>query len=378
VKIVQIVTQMEAGGAQKVAYQLHRELAERGHDSELWFLYTKRPAYSGLAGVISICDRVPSLSDYMTISVNLYSRLRESNPDAVVTHTHYANLLGLTVAAFVGVNRRIAVHHNSLSTYAPAVLVADRILGSIGIYSMIIAISDSVLDSVRDYLPRRIKRIYKISNCVDCSAKPNQTDIHAIFGIPENRPILLSVGRLSKQKNHRRLLESLAQIPDVHLVVVGDGELAEELQQQVRDLGLDPRVTFIGEVGQHQVYELMRSADLFVLPSLWEGLSMAALEAVCIGMASVASDIPSNREAFGDAAVFVPATEVGAMTEGIRRVLENQDLASRLRHNALARARMLSVESMVDDYERLICGTRLRESRTSLDVEMISEKASPR
>src|ERR1700692_960055 len=99
-KIVQIVTQMEAGGAQKVAYLLHRGFLERGYDAELWFLYTKRPFYDGLDGVHSLFDHSPSAFDYFVITHRLYSKLRSAKPDALITHTHYANLLGQLIAAF--------------------------------------------------------------------------------------------------------------------------------------------------------------------------------------------------------------------------------------------------------------------------------------
>ena len=67
-KIVQIVTQMEAGGAQRIAYLLHDALGRRGHDTELWFLYLKRPAYSGKPGVRVLANRRPSLLGYFLLA----------------------------------------------------------------------------------------------------------------------------------------------------------------------------------------------------------------------------------------------------------------------------------------------------------------------
>ena len=86
-KVVQIVTQMEAAGAQEVAYQLHEGLSRKGHNSELWFLYTKRPAYAGLRGVSSILDHPPTKRDYLSITGRLYRKLRQHHSDAVITHT---------------------------------------------------------------------------------------------------------------------------------------------------------------------------------------------------------------------------------------------------------------------------------------------------
>src|SRR4051794_14302204 len=91
-KIVQIVTQMEAAGAQKVAHVLSDGLRALGHDSELWFLYRKRPAYDGIPHVRVIFEERPRPSSFASIPVQILRALRESGPDVLITHTHYANV----------------------------------------------------------------------------------------------------------------------------------------------------------------------------------------------------------------------------------------------------------------------------------------------
>jgi glycosyltransferase involved in cell wall biosynthesis len=353
---------MEAAGAQRVAYELHRGLLARGHESELWFLYTKRPAYVGRPGVRSLFDCHASLSDYPGISRSLFRDLRRYKPDAVVTHTHYANVLGQSAAFVAGISKRIAVHHNAVSTFPTAARLADRFLGRVGIYSKIVGISECVHESALHYPRRYVRRICCIPNGVGCSSWDADKDVRAVWGIPQNSPLLLSVGRLSQQKNHFRLLNALNLIPDARLVIVGDGELSAEIRQQVDRLMLRERVVLTGEIAQERVYELMNSADVFVFPSLWEGLSLAALEALTMGMATVASDIPANREAFGGAAIFVPATDVTAIAAGITRVIHDADLAKQLRANARERAKLFSLDEMIDRYELLLCGEEGEDS----------------
>lgn len=353
-KVVQIVTQMEAAGAQRVAYQLHEGLSSKGHDSEVWFLYTKRPAYVGLRGVISILDHRPSMQEYLAITVRLYLKLRQDRPDAVITHTHYANVIGQTVAAAVGIPKRIAVHQNPLATYPWSAHVADCLLGHTGVYTDIVAVSEAVKHSTTHYLRCYSRLVRRIHNCVGPMRQADISGVRATWGIPPHKPMLLSVGRLSRQKNHGTLFQALCKIPGAYLVVVGDGELASESRRQVAALSLSDRVVFTGEIAQEQVHGLMSSANLFVFPSLWEGFSLAALEALNRGMATVASDIPPNREVFGDAAVFVPPTHVTALASAITRVLDDDFLANDLRSRALARARSFSVDTMIDGYEQLL------------------------
>jgi len=353
-KVVQIVTQMEAAGAQEVAYQLHEGLSRKGHNSELWFLYTKRPAYAGLRGVSSILDHPPTKRDYLSITGRLYRKLRQHHSDAVITHTQYSNVLGQTVATAVGVRTRIAVHHGPRSKDSWAPRIADCLLGHTGAYSHIVTVSEFVKQSAQSYLRSYSKRVCYIRNGVQHDKQSDKTDLRAKWGIPPHSPLVLSVGRLSRQKNHDTLIQAMSRIPNAYLVLVGDGELASESRRQVAALSLSERAIFTGEISKEQVYGWMTCADLFVFPSLWEGLSLAALEALSRGMASVASDIPQNREVFGDAAVFVPATDVAALACAIKRVFGDVLLARELRSKATARARSFSMESMIDEYERLL------------------------
>jgi glycosyltransferase involved in cell wall biosynthesis len=354
-KVVQIVTQMEAAGAQGVAYQLHEGLSRKGHDSELWFLYTKRPAYVGLRGVSSILEHPPSVQQYFAITGQLYRKLRQRRSDAVITHTQYANVLGQAVAAAVRVPKRIAVQHGPRSKDSWVPRIADCLLGHTGAYTDVVTVSEFVKQSAQCYLPSYSSRVRYIRNAVEHVKQMDTTDLRAKWGIPPRKPMLLSVGRLSRQKNHVTLIQALCRISGAYLVLVGDGELASESRRQVAALSLNERVVFTGEISKEQVYGLMSCADVFVLPSLWEGLSLAGLEALSRGMATVASDIPPNREVFGDSAVFVPATNVTALAGAIKRVVDDASLARELRTKAVARARSFSMESMIDEYERLLC-----------------------
>ena len=187
-KIVQIVTQMEAGGAQRVAYLLHRGFCEKGDDSELWFLYTKRPFYEGLDGVHSLLNQPPSALDYLTITNRLYRKLRDRRPDALITHTHYSNLLGHLVAVLAGVSNRIAVHHNPLPTYPRTARVADRFFGSAGLYTSMIAVSTCVVKTMQSYPKRYSRLVRRIYNGVPV-VPPAPRDIRSSWSIPVNKPL---------------------------------------------------------------------------------------------------------------------------------------------------------------------------------------------
>ena len=363
-KIVQIVTQMEAGGAQRVAYLLHRGFCEKGYDSELWFLYTKRPFYEGLDGVHSLLNRPPSALDYLAITNRLYRKLRDGRPDALITHTHYSNLLGHLVAALAGVPNRIAVHHNPLPTYPRAARIADRLFGAAGLYSSMVAVSASVVKTMHSYpksYSRLVKRIYNGVPIVP----PAPKDIRSTWSIPANKPLLVSVGRLSIQKNQDTLLNALIRVPDAHLALIGDGDQASALKAQARSLGLSDRVHFAGEIPSEDVSAFLQAADIFVFPSRWESMGLAVLEAMQAGLPIVASDIPAMREVLGDSGLLVPLEDAAALAQAILRVLQDPELSSRLRLSGAHRTKLFSAETMVSEYQQLLAAPSLDSTFTT-------------
>lgn len=116
------------------------------------------------------------------------------------------------------------------------------------------------------------------------------------LGIPETAVLLLSVGELSRRKNHRAVLRVLAglQREDVYYVICGQGPLRDELQRQAKRYGIADRVRMPGYM--QDIRAAYQAADIFVFPSRQEGLPVALLEAMASGLPCIVSDIRGNRE----------------------------------------------------------------------------------
>jgi glycosyltransferase involved in cell wall biosynthesis len=254
-----------------------------------------------------------------------------------------------------GVRRRIAVHHNPLPTYPNAVRLVDRILGQIGIYSEVVAVSESVARTLDEYPERYVRLVSTIANGVAMPQNVPPVNVRERLGIPEGVPLLVNVGRLSPQKNHSLLLRALRNVPLAHLAIIGGGELLAELIGIAKELGISERVHFTGEITPEEVVSFLEASHVFVFPSLWEGLPMAAIEALNVGAAIVASDIPATREVLADAALMVPAGDAPALAAAIGRLLQDPALAAELRLRARRRASRFSVNAMVSAYHQLIC-----------------------
>ena len=147
---------------------------------------------------------------------------------------------------------------------------------------------------------------------------------------------LLNVAALAEKKGHRFLIEAMAELPEATLEIVGDGELRADLEAQVRGLGLEDRVTFLGEQPKREVARLMREAGLFVLPSLAENLPVVLIEAMASGLPSVATRVGGVPEMLGDGdGELVQPGDAAALAAAVRtaagRSFDPQDMAARAR-----------------------------------------------
>jgi len=154
------------------------------------------------------------------------------------------------------------------------------------------------------------------------------------FGVPAQGLLVGAVGRLHPQKGFANLLVAVARVrerlPAIRLLLVGDGALRRELVARAEALGLAEVVTFAGSRGD--VPEILAALDLFVLPSLWEGLPNAVLEAMAAGLPVVATAAGGTPELVvdGETGLLVPPGDVTALEEAIERLLRDPGLRRKM------------------------------------------------
>jgi len=168
-------------------------------------------------------------------------------------------------------------------------------------------------------------------------------------GLPAERRLVAGVGRLTAQKDFVTFLEAgrriLDAVPDVDLLVIGDGEERAALEARARALRLEGRVHFLGL--RHDVPALLRGADVLLMTSVFEGFPNAVLEAMAMGAVAVATDVGGCGELVlsGETGVLIPPRNAAAAATAVVRVLEDQVLSTRLAQAARARVeRELTVQ----------------------------------
>ncbi len=126
--------------------------------------------------------------------------------------------------------------------------------------------------------------------------EPTRQEIRNKLGIPDGKIILMSVGELTKRKNHMVVIDALARLKeyDILYVICGDGPMKARLRAKAEELGVRDRVKLLGF--RKDIAELHKAADIFVFPSLQEGLPVAVMEAMASGLPIVASKIRGNED----------------------------------------------------------------------------------
>jgi glycosyltransferase involved in cell wall biosynthesis len=292
----------------------------------------------------------------------LLKELRRFGPDTVISFSPLAHVLGQTAAMMSGVARRAAAHRVVCTEYTPVLRALDRLLGSVGAYTRIIAVSKAVEQSVAHYPLSYRRKVRVIHNGVSRKLSPvGRREARAAFGLPADAGLVMAVGRLADQKNYPLLIDAIARLENVHLVVAGMGQKRQALERQAAALGVADRLHLLGHLSPEALSDLFRACDVFALASLFEGQSNALLEAMAEGMPIIASDIPEQVETLRgtdgrDAAILLPVGDPGAWAQAIGRMLEDADLRSSLSAAALERSRHFSVDRMIDAFEEVACG----------------------
>jgi glycosyltransferase involved in cell wall biosynthesis len=170
--------------------------------------------------------------------------------------------------------------------------------------------------------------------------------------------VMGAVGRLEEQKGHVYLLEALAQVqsemPEATLVLVGDGRLRQNLEGRARELGLADRVRFLGT--RRDLPLIYRALDLFVQPSLWEGLPLALLQAMGAGLPVLATRVSGVREVIADGinGRLVEPGDPQALARVLLELYRQPELRARLATKAPATIREnYSLEAMLAQLEQL-------------------------
>lgn len=241
----------------------------------------------------------------------LYRLIKEKDFDIIHTHLFFANIYGRVAARLAGARAVVTTLHNPDYSYEDNGRITYWIRKIIDKYSG--RICNSKFLAVSGFVKRDFERhlgfreIEVLYNCIDSEMLNEPTAFsrekkRSELGLSRDDIVLLNVGRLHPQKGQIYLIDALniilKQHNDCKLLIVGQGPLEAELRKKTEALGLLSNVIFLQD--RADVWEIMRCADIFAAPSLYEGFGIAVAEAMACGLPILASGIDTFKEILSD------------------------------------------------------------------------------
>jgi glycosyltransferase involved in cell wall biosynthesis len=359
VRVAHVVEDLNVGGLEKVIAAIAAGLDRRRFSPEVWCL-ARGGAVAAWIAQAGTPVRVLNLRTYhnpLNI-IRLAARLRSARIGIVHTHGYFAGTFGRLAAALAGTSHVFCHVHTSHFGFYRRERIVDRCLAHVT--CKIICISESVREFVvtEERIPLR-KTCVVYNGVPPAAAEEARQSPAEAAAAPGATPVVVSVGRLVRNKGHHVLLEAVEmlsrKLPRLGVVIAGDGPERASLGCEIQRRRLAARVTLAGVV--ERIDPLLRCADIFVLPSIHrEGLSLAALEAMRCGLPVIASRIGGVPEVVldGGTGILVPPAQPQALAEAILRLAQNPAEGRRMGAGGQARvSRLFCQDKMIAQIEAL-------------------------
>ena len=278
--------------------------------------------------------------DFLQI-LDLFKILRKHYPDIIHTHGYKSTILGFFLAKLFKIHvirtfhGWLPINNFKSKFYALTSLIVLKY------FDRVIAVSDQIRQGLeKKNIPSNklllLRNVPTINN--GSRVEYNKNELRDEIGIPHHSKLIGFIGRLEPIKGCSQLISSIPYIIDCHsnfyFIIVGDGSQREVLAQKVIDLQLEGRVYFYGY--HSNVTKVFRSLDLFVLPSLNEGIPLALLESMSNGVLAIATNVGGVPEVIEDRinGILVPPNNPRALSKAILHSFKNEEEKNRMIYQA--------------------------------------------
>lgn len=370
-KILYVLTKSNFGGAQRYVYDLVAHLPSDTYEAVVAFggvgdigsdagtlqtlleeKHIRTAFIKNFARDIFLFKEVASLFELISLFI-------AERPDIVHVNSSKAGGLGAVAARLTGVRRIIFTahgwpHQESRNWLARALI---RFFSWLTVFFSHTTIVVSHNDKKTAPAWGMQGSIIPVHNGIACTVVlPTQQEARSLLqdvtgiDIPQNKPWVITVAEFTKNKNLHTLISAFTSVPDAILIVIGDGELAQELKSHTESLRLHDRVFFVGFVPHADTY--LTAADVFVLPSRKEGLPYAILEAGHAAVPVVASNVGGIPEMIvqNETGILIDPHNPDTLKEGIITLTQNPEKAKELAANLKNKVEQeFSIEQMLEE-----------------------------
>lgn len=363
-KIVYVITDLGYGGAQTMLLHLLQHI-DRGEFDAAVIVREKRLGTSiedeierlGIECLfLDMQDNVerPVLSR-ISQKINCFNRFsKEMNrlqPDVI--HAHLESFYAPLYAVFHNSRFIFTIHSFPDRIFTRRFIRLVKLLDKQG-KTTLVGCAECVTERAKELVTGCSDKIFTtIYNPIDrYTGDASTTDNNNSFQF-------VHVARMDPIKNQELLLDAFAELCkdtkcSCDLMMVGDGPLMDKLKEQVKRLGINDKVTFLGE--RRDVQAVLAKSDSLVLTSNSECCPMCVLEAMASGLPVISTDVGGVREIVGDSGLLVPAANKDGLVAAMRYMVDNPDKAKEMGKRARNRSVLFDVEEVTSKYQRLYVG----------------------
>lgn len=324
------------------------------------------------SGVKTTCLKQSGPLDLLGF-IRLISLMRSLRPDVVHMHGPYVGAIGSLAAKIARIKCTVYTEHSAIQRRRWIANLIHRYF--IGRKDSVVCVSNAVREAVTGFLGIGSAHpvIRTIYNGVDWKLLRDRIDrnfdLRAEFGIPAGHEIVVNVANLRTIKRHEDLILAARRVvnvrPNVTFIIVGEGDERPALERLVHTLGLRKNVMFVGI--RDDAPTIVANSDLFVLPSDYEGLGVAALEALALGIPVVATRVGGIPEIIREEVdgLLVEPRDPAGLAIGIIEILSNPDLRKFYGESSkIEIEQRFSIQRMVGEVEAVYA--EVLESKTGL------------
>ena len=354
-KILHVITSLELGGAEKLLTELIPAQISLGHTVEIFILSDKNAVFLDNFKKKNIPVHISKYNSIKTWK-NLFEIkkcVKKGKFDIVHSHLTHAQYWA-SFASRIDFGKRIYIttEHSTSNNRREKLIfkIIDRFIYRP--YKKIISISPATQNSLIEWIGGNKKRFEIIENGVDLSrfSQGERIDLSS-YGLHEDDKILIMISRFHKAKDQDTVIKAMEFLPKIYkLVLVGDGERREELENLVKEKNLSSRVFFLGI--RKDIPNLLKTSYISIQSSIFEGFGITALESMSAGIPTIATDVPGLSTIVKDGGILFPVGDFKGLAKIIFS-LERNDMYNKIKKSCIEKSKMYDIKTTAEKYINL-------------------------
>lgn len=344
-RITFVTDTLQAGGAERVISILANKMRERGYEVEIICLRMHKVFYEFNPSI-----KLTFAEDFVDGGIIkkifwLRKYVKQQKPSVVIAFmiavyaTTLLSLLGSKIPVIVSerIDPRKTKKWKNVLRYVVMPLIQHMVVQT---------------EDIKSYFPAFIqKRTSIIYN-------PVTEKVFDKTSFVEKKKRLINIGRLYEQKNQKMLIDAFCKVKEhfseYELAIFGEGPLEKELQDYIRAKGLTGTVKLMGK--STNIIEELKASEIFCLSSYYEGMSNAMIEAICLGLPVVITDISGAKDVItdGENGYITNVNDATGFANAISKILSNEELRKHMERNNLSKANLFKTDTIVNSWIELI------------------------